>query len=200
MPDTRPVLVFALLACLCLPACSAAEPDAARAEMIRLLQKADPNFSHEIGLLGGFKNQTAYHTGIPVGAEVHKTRESAAYALACLDVGGEWRKARAVRVLNALFDLQDRDPESPSCGVWPWYYEEPISRMKHPDPNWADFIGVQFVEIEDHHGDRLPPEVRARLRESILLAARAIVKRNVHPAYTNIAVMGTYVVTTAGRL
>jgi hypothetical protein len=43
------------------------------------------------------------------------------------------------------------------------------------------------------HQERIPEELKSSIKESLILAAKAVQKRNVGPSYTNIAIMGTYV-------
>lgn len=173
--------------------------DSLRQDLVKLLELNDPYYNKEIGLLGGFTNPHAIHTTLPIGTPVHRTRESAAYALSCLDSGVEWRRERAIQALEALLRLQDKDPASPTCGVWPWYYENPLAEMNPPDMNWADFLGVQLLKIAINHNKTLTAELQTQLREAIIRAAESIIRRDVSMAYTNIAIMGTYVTCIAGQ-
>lgn len=133
-----------------------------------------------------------YHTTL-TGGMVHSTRSSLSYAVACLDTGDAELEKRAEAILDRLVDLQDQDPTSKTCGVWPWFLEEPLSKMSPPDMNWADFCGAQLLEALHNYEARLPSELIQKLDRSLLRAARAIEKRNVGPHYTNIAIMGAYV-------
>ena len=65
--------------------------------------------------------------------------------------------------------------------------------MSPPDWNWADFCGVQLLDVWIHNRHRLSEDLREKVKDSIQHAARSIQRRNVGPDYTNIAVMGTYV-------
>ncbi|NYI03916.1 hypothetical protein [Allostreptomyces psammosilenae] len=141
-----------------------------------------------------------YHTRIPDGTPAHQTREAADYAIALLQDGGAERVARAHDVLTALVDLQVTDPRSEHHGIWGWFLEEPPERMAPADWNWADFIGVRLAQVLAAHGDALDAPLRARVRDALRHAARAIVRRDVGPAYTNIAVMGAVVTAAAGEL
>ena len=99
-----------------------------------------------------------------------------------------------------MIGLQDQDPASKTYGIWPWFLEEPLARMSPPDWNWADFCGVQLLQVALDHRDRLTPEVRSLVDVSIQHAARSVERRNVGPGYTNIAIMGTYVTLVASEL
>ncbi len=139
-----------------------------------------------------------YHTTLKSGM-VHPTRDAAAYAAAILDTGNSEMKRRAEDVLCKIVSLQDTDPNSKTYGIWSWFYEEPLSQMAPPDWNWADFIGVQLLQVALSHRDEISPDLMAQIDEAIGHACRAIIKRDVQPSYTNIAIMGTYVTLVAGE-
>ena len=139
-----------------------------------------------------------YHTTLK-GGFVHPTRDSLFYAVALLDSGEPERLVRAEAILRRVIALQDSDPSSRTYGIWPWFLEEPLSRMSPPDWNWADFCGVQLLQVALDHIRRLPAELAGQVKESILHAARSVKQRDVGPGYTNIALMGTYVTLVAGE-
>lgn len=140
-----------------------------------------------------------YHTKLRE-QRAHPTRESLEYALGCLEIGGEERVDRARLVIGRVLSLQVTDPKSEWYGIWGWYMEEPPNRMAPADWNWADFNGATLLLIELRHGSKLPDDLRTRVREAILHAARSVMRRNVSMSYTNIAVMGTFVTLGAGEL
>ena len=107
---------------------------------------------------------------------------------------------RAVQILKVILQLQDTRQESPTYGLWPYYYEEPLDQMDSPDWNYADFIGKKLVLTLKHHGDRLSEALRQGLTEAIGCACQAIVNRDVGPGYTNIAVMGAFVTLVGGEV
>ena len=133
-----------------------------------------------------------YHTTLK-GGQVHPTRESLEYAVALLDTGDPELLRRAEAILQRVIGLQDQNPASKTYGIWPWFLEEPLDRMSPPDWNWADFCGVQLLQVALDHRNRLSPEVAALVDTAIRHAARSIQRRNVGPRYTNIAIMGAYV-------
>lgn len=139
-----------------------------------------------------------YHTTLK-GGTVHPTRDAAAYAAAILDTGDPELKKRAEGILRKIVSLQDTDPNSKTYGIWSWFYEEPLSQMAPPDWNWADFIGVQLLQVVLSHRETLPTDLVAQIDTAIGHACRAIIKRDVQPGYTNIAIMGTYVTLIAGE-
>ncbi len=139
-----------------------------------------------------------YHTTLE-GGYVHPTRDSFRYAVALLDSGDPEYQQRACDILDRCIDLQDQDPDSRTYGIWSWFMEEPLDKMSPPDWNWADFCGTQLLQVAVDHMHRLPEPLRKKVRESIIHAARSIIRRNVGPGYTNIAIMGTYVTLVAGE-
>lgn len=140
-----------------------------------------------------------YHTKLRE-CQAHPTRESLEYALLLLEDGSEERRTRALRVLDRVLALQVTDPESKWYGIWGWYLEEPPEKMAPADWNWADFNGSLLAQIEFRHGARLAEDLRRRVREATVHAARSIARRDVSPSYTNIAVLGGFVTLAAGQL
>lgn len=141
-----------------------------------------------------------YHTDALSGT-FHEVRASFNYAVGLLDCGLKEYEQRAFDVIGKTISLQDTDPQSPSCGVWPYYEEEPLATKKSPiDYNWADFNAVALLDIYMGHKDRLPEELLKKVEEALILAAKAVQKRNCGPGYTNIAIMGTYVTYVTSHL
>lgn len=140
-----------------------------------------------------------YHTTL-TGGQVHPTRESLGYSVLLLDTGKEDLRVRAEGILRKVIALQDTDPASKTYGIWPWFLEEPLSRMSPPDWNWADFCSVRLLQVAIDHRERITRDLMAGIDTAIQHAARSIQRRNVGPDYTNIAVMGTYVTLLAGSL
>jgi len=134
-----------------------------------------------------------YHTDAQSGL-FHEVRSSFSYAVSLLDVGGKKYRERAFDIIEKTISLQDTITDSPTCGVWPYYEEEPLATKKSPaDYNWADFNAVSLLDVYLGHQNEIPAELKPDIENSIKLAARSIQKRNVGPGYTNIAIMGTYV-------
>ena len=134
-----------------------------------------------------------YHTDALSG-HFHEVRGSFHYAVALLDLGDPQYRQRAFDVIEKTISLQDTDPASKSCGVWPYYEEEPLAVKKSPiDYNWADFNAVSLLDIYMGHKDELPSALCQKVEDALVLAGKAVQKRNCGPGYTNIAIMGTYV-------
>ena len=161
---------------------------------------ASPHYDPDAQLLQVTAHGTGYHSTVRDGTTVHPLRESAGHALTLLHRTDSEDHAVAAAILRRLIALQDTDPASPTCGLWSYYLEEPLTRMSPPDWNWADFIGARLVEIVTEHAAKLPEDVEAGCRAAIGHACGSIVRRNVQPGYTNIAVMGGVVTAIAGEL
>jgi hypothetical protein len=140
-----------------------------------------------------------YHTKLR-DIRAHPTRESLEYALYLLEAGGRERLDRALATVDRVIGLQDQDRTSKWYGIWGWYMEEPPPKMDPADWNWADFNGATLLLIELRHGPKLPPDLRARVKEAIAHCAQSIIRRNVSMRYTNIAVQGSFVSLAAGEL
>ena len=141
-----------------------------------------------------------YHTDAESGV-FHDIRSSFWYAASLLDLGDKQYAQRAFEVIEKTISLQDQDPNSKSYGVWPYFMEEPLATKKSPiDYNWADFNAVTLLDIWMGHQEEIPAVLKPTIKNSIILAAKAIQKRNAGAGYTNIAIMGTYVTYTASHL
>jgi hypothetical protein len=140
-----------------------------------------------------------YHTTIKSADFVHPTRDSLTYALALLDSELEEYKQRAFEIIDKLVSLQDSEPSSPTFGIWSWFYEEPLAQMSPPDWNWADFCGKRLLLAMVRHGARFPAPLYERTKRAVYISCDAIIKRNVGPEYTSIAIMGAFVTLIAGE-
>ena len=135
-----------------------------------------------------------YHSDILKETKMHGIKPSLKYALDLLDSRKPEFQETAFDILRAVISLQDQNPGSQTCGVWPYYLEEPLATKRSPaDRNWADFCAVPLINIIINHKELLPDDLKEKTRNALLLAARAIKIRDVHPDYTNISLMGLYV-------
>ncbi len=164
-----------------------------------LVEYGDAHFDEETGLLEVPFRNPGYHSRVPSGVAVHPTRESLAYAVVLLDRGEPGDVERAVGILRTVLPLQDDDPASPTFGVWPWLLEEPLAEMASPDLNWADFCAAHLLQILHDHDDALPDDLVSEVEAAVRRAAVAIRRRDVGPAYTNVAVLGGGVCAAAGE-
>lgn len=158
--------------------------------------KYDPTIKMVTNTLNGWNYHTDAQTGI-----FHNVRSSLSYAVSLLDLGDGKYTQQALDVIEKTISLQDQNPDSKSCGVWPYYMEEPLATKKSPiDYNWADFNAVSLLDVWMGHQDRIPERLKDKIKQSLILAAKSIQKRNVNPGYTNIAIMGTNVTYVVSHL
>jgi hypothetical protein len=154
-----------------------------------LHERYDPEGKMITSTLHGYN----YHTDAESGV-FHDIRSSFSYAVSLLDLGEKQYTQLAFNVIEKTISLQDQNPDSKSCGVWPYYQEEPLATKKAPiDYNWADFNAVSLLDVWMGHQEEIPEALKEIIKKSLVLAAQSIQKRNVTPSYTNIAIMGTYV-------
>ena len=137
------------------------------------------------------------HTRMEQGS-AHHVRFSMEYACGLFYRNGEGDGERAVAILDRILKLQDRDADSPTFGVWPYYLEEPLGTMSAPDYNWADFQARILLQLMFDLEDRIPEALMVRIREAIAAACECIVSRNIASDYTNISLMGAYVCAASG--
>jgi hypothetical protein len=172
--------------------------EAQRARLHQALEPLHAQYDPKEQMLLQKFGSPGYHTTLK-GGTVHPTRNALNYAVACLDAGDEELRKRAEAILLKMVSLQDQDPKSKTYGIWSWFLEEPLDKMSPPDWNWADFCGVQLLQVVLYHRARLPEDLRKKVDEALQHAARSIQRRNVGSGYTNIAVMGAYVTLTTAE-
>jgi hypothetical protein len=164
------------------------------------LQRSHKQYDPEGKMITSTLHGYNYHTDAESGV-FHDIRSSFWYAASLLDLGDKQYTQRAFDVIEKTISLQDQNPNSKSCGVWPYYQEEPLATKKTPiDFNWADFNAVTLLDVWMGHQEEIPETLKPNIKNSIILAAKAVQKRNVGPGYTNIAIMGTYVTYTVSHL
>ena len=161
---------------------------------------AKQDFDAEAAMVRVKWHGPGYHSMVAPGTIVHPTRNSMMYAQALVRRGRPDDLKLAEKVINKVLTYQDTDPSHKTYGIWPWLAEESLQQMSPPDWNWADFIGASLVDMLISHPDRLPDDLKQKMRASVSHAAAAIRKRDVKPSYTNIAIMGGVVTTVAGEL
>jgi hypothetical protein len=165
----------------------------------RQLAAKNATYSEEWKCPTGHLEKANYHTQLYC-CDVHSTRDAFSYANALLATGSEDDRLRAVEVLRHAAQLQDKDPANATFGIWSWYMEEPLERMAPPDWNWADFCGKEILQALMFQGERLPEDLVEYLKKTVRCACLSIFRRNMHPGYTNISIMGSYVTLCAGQL
>jgi hypothetical protein len=170
------------------------------AHFMKALEALHDRYNPENRMLRCPFSSPGYHTTIKHADYVHPIRETLDYALALLDGDDPAYKERAHGIIKEVISLQDQDPQSPTYGIWSWYWEEPLVQMSPPDWNWADFIGKRLLQILIRHGNGLADDLVKLTGQAIRNSCDAIMKRNVGPDYTNISIMGAFVTLIAGEL
>jgi hypothetical protein len=177
---------------------SAVANDQILLEQIKRMQmNIDPQNGLPWGTHGVAKG---YHSNFEKGTRVHPTRSVMDYAAYFLASPLKEHQDQGNTLLEKVLALQDQNPESKTFGVWSWYAEEPLTQMAYVDYNWADFQGAVLAVILHDFSDRLSDDIREKAKKSLEYCCCAIIKRNVHPSYTNIAIMGAVVTATAGEI
>ncbi|MFD0714359.1 hypothetical protein [Paenibacillus sp. GCM10027626] len=166
----------------------------------RKIESKESAYNPEIQMLTSPFSSPGYHTTIKKAETIHSTLNSLIYALGLLDTGEERYRERACEIILQVVSLQDTDRSRDTFGIWSWFYEEPLDQMSPPDWNWADFCGKLLVLALSRHGNKFSGEQYEAVKQAIYNACDAIIKRNVGPGYTNIAIMGAFVTLIAGEL
>jgi len=164
------------------------------------LKNSEPAFNAKVGLYQRPGADNGYHTRLTSKDTTHPTCINFDYALALLMTGEKSDRERAIGILRTLLTLQDTVPTHLTYGIWPWYQDEPLEMMNPPDWNWADFCGLRVAQVLRHHTDALPEDLTRDLRAALGHAAYSIFRRNIQTAYTNIAIMGSFVALAAAEL
>lgn len=155
-------------------------------------------YDPERRLVRRWRGKNGYHSRLSE-CEVHEIRASLELAYMLFNRDAEGDRATAYDILYRMIPLQDVNPARNTYGIWQYYLEEDLEEMNPPDWNWADFNGKLLLNILNEHSDKLTDDLKMRVRDSIIHACRAIIKRNVGPDYTNISIMGSYVTIFAGE-
>jgi len=164
------------------------------------LERWHPEYDPEARMVLKPFSTPGYHTTLKQVTHTHPTLAALVYALGLLDSEDTAYLQRAENILDKVISLQDQNKEHATYGIWSWFLEEPLTQMAPPDWNWADFCGKRLVLAEQRHGARLSAPLRERVREAVHCACEAIIKRDVGPGYTNIAIMGAFVTLIAGEV
>lgn len=165
------------------------------------LRESDEHYDAGRKMIWMVTKEKHYHSDLDSGVRVHDTRGSIQYAAALLRMNDTASIARGVDILKTILPLQEKDTSRAFCGVWPYYPEDPLAGRKAPvDYNWADFISVSLIDIMLNAPERIDNDLKQQVREALILAAHAIMKRDVKADYTNICIMGTYVCYVVGNL
>jgi len=144
----------------------------------------DANFDPDANLVGTASKN-------PPNKKSHSVRESLSYAYALLLTGDPADLAVAQKVIKRALIAQDTRPDSPTCGVFSWYAEDDWATLKNADQNSAAFDGLTCAMIFDLDKQHpvLDADVRSQVEAAGKLAVAAVMRRDVEPGYTNIALL-----------
>ncbi|MBP3360012.1 MAG: hypothetical protein J6N52_04095 [Clostridia bacterium] len=163
------------------------------------LLEMDKKYDENAGLLGEMKyEESVIHS--KVTGMVHGTGINREYVLFVFMTETEERYERAIGILKKLSALQDKNPESRTCGLWPYYMEESLEDMKAPDYNFAEFVGSTFIYIMKEKRHLIDDALAGEIEEVLRLAAHCCVRRNVGVDYTNACCMSVYTIIAAAEI
>jgi hypothetical protein len=169
--------------------------------ILNIIKRHDGEVDSSNGLPWGTHNAPkGYHSNFERGTRVHPTRAAMERAIFLLASPYAPHRVEGNKILSRVLELQDSDPSSKTFGLWSWYAEESLERMASVDYNWADFQGAVLVIILHDFSHCLEPTLRLRAERSLEYCCSAIMRRNVGPAYTNIAITGATVTAAAGEI
>ena len=126
----------------------------------------------------------------------HQTRHSFAYANLLLKQG---KSDEAIKIIRKNLLIQEKNPKSPYYGLWPYFHEEPLDKMKTVDENWAAFCINHLLQSVIRYGDMLPESLHKDIKDAVRAALVLIEKRDITPAYTNVSVLDFTVTLLAGE-
>jgi hypothetical protein len=164
------------------------------------LSHLDKNFDPEAGLISGKVGPEYSYQSNLRSQTVHPTRTSMEYALYLFESKNADRMKTALRILDRMEELQEKDQGNRWFGLWSWYVEEPLAKMPAVDFNWADFNGALLLSMIFRHHSRLSSQTIEKMRRMIGRCCTSIQRRNVTMGYTNIACMGTFVTLAGAEL
>lgn len=170
--------------------------EAIEKQLVKLKEQA---YDSEQGLLEETITGRNYHTAVTEGA-VHRTRENLNWLPALMKRGGKEDREIVLHTLPMVLALQDQDPASPTFGIWPYLFEEPLSQMENPDWNWAAFLGSILITLLEEFSTDFPTELKSEMEEALIYACESIVRRRIGVDYTNISLMSASVLVLTGEL
>ncbi len=132
----------------------------------------------------------------------HMVRESIYYAYTLLLTGDPDDRAKAQPIIKNVIAEQDIRANSVWRGAFLWTSLSKWSDQRNPDLNTAAFIGTGLAEIAelDRRKPCLDPDVRSAVDAAGKLAVEEVIRRNVDPGYTNIALLSTALAAAGAKL
>lgn len=157
------------------------------------------SYNQETGLLQEQISGRNYHTSITNGV-IHRTRDNLTWLPALLKRGEAGDRDIALNTIQRVLELQDQNPDSPTYGIWPYLFEEPLEQMQNPDWNWAAFLGSILITLLKEFSKELPSKLIEDIKVALICASESILLRNMGVDYTNISLMSSFVLVLTGEL
>ena len=144
------------------------------------------DFDDEVNLPGRVENGNTFHATIP-GMQL---------AVQLIEHGTPVDLERAERVLDAVFESQERREGAPHFGNFTWEREDPVVE----DLNAVHFTVMPLIRVLLQQGDAVPESLRAKGLHGIRLGLQAIARIDVHLRYTTIAAADIFDTCIGGEL
>lgn len=144
------------------------------------------DFDHEVNLPGRVENGHTFHATIP-GMQL---------AVRLIEHGTPVDLERAERVLDAVFESQERREGAPHFGNFTWEREDSVVE----DLNAVHFTVMPLIRVLLQRGDAVPEGLRAKGLHGIRLGLQAIARIDVHLRYTTIAAADIFDTCIGGEL
>ncbi len=167
--------------------------------MERSLKSDKYKFDSDVGLL---VHKVKQHKGTfytSLFGDYHVVRESIFYGVGLMYTDPVKNAPVVSKLIKRVCELEDCDVKSRSCGVWPLYMEEPVQTRERVDWNWSDFCAKGLLQFIIDYNEYFEESLMNDVKRAVTYAAKAIMKRDVNPSYTNISVMGSYVTLAVGE-
>ena len=141
--------------------------------------------------------KAVYHSKMS-DSTVHVIQPSSAYARRLICSGENIELGE--KIFEKVISLQDNDPQSKTCGLWPYYLEEKLEEMDAPDKNMAGFNSREMLQVLYECADSVSKAIRDKMIDAVNAACVAIIKRNEGVQYTNVAFMESFVLCSTGEI
>ena len=130
------------------------------------------------------------------GKTFHATIPGMNLAAELIENGTEADLAMAEKVLDAVFESQERRPGAPHYGNFTWEREDGAVE----DMNAVHFTVMPLIKTVLRCGDAVPASLRDKALEGIRLGLEAIARIDVHLRYTTIAAADVFDTCIGGEL
>lgn len=157
----------------------------------RFLHSTDPFFNEEENLMCHIdENNQKYHD----------ICFNARYASYVISLKFEKYYERAEKIILRVLSLQDCDESSSTYGVWSYFLEQNLDDVGYVDYNVADFIAKTFLDVLIRNPEAVSETAKNQIKIGLRRALESIIRRNIAPDYTNISIIGSMNLISAGEL